>query len=291
MRRHGTPQPFEDKVAIFTVSKTPGRMFTTVATLLDRLDSEDIMTSGVIAWGSPVPWFGNVATSRVATVGLNPSNREFVDQDGNELIGQARRFQTLRSLSIPSWADADSTHLQRVIESCLNYFNGNPYDLWFKKLDQIVAGASASYYSVENSACHLDLIPYATDMKWTALKVNQRDNLLRASGNFLGRLLGESVIDILILNGQTVVNEFQTTAGVLLDRQEMPEWSLPRASGQNVSGYAYSGSVYMIAGVPLERELRILGYNHNIQSSFGVTKVVIEEIRDWVTRSSRGNCQ
>ena len=73
-------------------------MYSALTTLLDRLDSADTQRAAVIRWGSPVPSFGDLTKSDVATLGLNPSNKEFVDNSGNELSGSERRFHTLKSL-------------------------------------------------------------------------------------------------------------------------------------------------------------------------------------------------
>ena len=46
----------------------------------------------------PVLFFGDIFTARVATVGLNPSDQEYLDSHGTELDGVKRRFETLASL-------------------------------------------------------------------------------------------------------------------------------------------------------------------------------------------------
>ena len=63
----------------------------------------------------------------------------------------------------------------------------------------------------------------------------------------------------------------------------MPAWSLPRHSTQGVIGIAYQGVTDNLSGVQLGRDLLILGFNHNLQSSFGVTTKVLQEIRKWVS--------
>ena len=95
-------------------------------------------------------------------------------KDGAELTGERRRFHTLGSLGLWSWADVDVRHLRLILDSCSAYFSGNPYDVWFRKLDQVVCGAGASFYGGMDGACHLDLIPYATARKWTELSSRQR---------------------------------------------------------------------------------------------------------------------
>lgn len=267
------------------LTTAPYRLHAALTTLIDRLDDSIAATMDVIRWGCPVLSFGDLSTSRVATMGLNPSNREFVDESGNELEGAARRFHTLNSLGLSSWADADARHLKLILQSCSEYFLGNPYDTWFKKLDHVVQGAEASFYDPVRTACHLDLIPYATSRKWTELTTTQRSALLEVAADTLGLLLRDSPVRVLILNGQSVVDEFQEIAAISLDKQLMSEWTLPRSIGRDVSGYAYTGRVTTMSGIALAHEVLVLGYNHNLQSSFGVTNDAIKAIRDWISRA------
>lgn len=263
-------------------------MYMNLATLVDRLGSPVVSGTDVNIWGCPVPSFGDPSSSLVATVGLNPSNREFVDEDGIELQEEARRFHTLSSLGISSWADADVRHLRLIREACFVYFDRNPYDRWFNILEEVIAGAGASYYNPSPRACHLDLIPYATVRTWAQISAYQRSLLLTIVGDTFGLLLRDSSVKVLILNGQSVVERFQEGAGLKLESQEMPDWNLQRRSRQDVTGISYTGVVETIMGVGLEREILVLGFNHNLQSSFGVTTTVIQAIRDWVSKVTRG---
>lgn len=256
-------------------------LFPMLVTLIERIADTAARDADVIPWGSPVPAFGDPTVARVATLGLNPSNREFVDGDGAELAGDSRRFHTLTSLGLSGWDDADADHLDRILLSCYDYFAGNPYDRWFRKLDTVVSATGASFYNPQSPACHLDLIPYATARKWTELRPRQRLGLLHLAGDTLGRLLRDSAVGVLILNGQSVVTHFQEATGIALQRREMPSWALPRQSGA-VAGYAYRGCVDSVSGYALPRELLVLGFNHNLQSSYGVTSNVIKAIRHWV---------
>jgi hypothetical protein len=264
------------------------QMHTTLTTLIDRLDSPGIAGTQVIRWGCPVPSFGDLANSRVATLGLNPSNREFMDESGNELDGHLRRFHTLNSLGLRSWEEVDARHLSLILESCRSYFLRNPYDTWFKRLDQVVSAANASFYDAARAACHLDLIPYATSRKWTELTPRQRSSLMQVTADTLGLLLRDSPVRILLLNGQSVVSKFQEIAGIRLEREEMAGWTLPREQKPEVAGFSYRGRVEAISGINLGHEVLVLGYNHNLQSSFGVTKSVIQAIRDWISKALYG---
>ena len=241
----------------------------------------------MIPWSSPVPAFGSPAHSRVATLGLNPSSREFVDEKGNELDGPLRRFHTLRSLGLSRWADADADDLRQMERACCDYFEGHPYDAWFRRLDGIVSGTCFSYYSNQHPACHLDLVPFATRQKWGNLDLRARRRLLALAADSLAELLRESAVQTLILNGESVVRLFQDAAEVKLDRRMKAAWSLPRKNGRDIAGYSYAGVVTEFHGVPLDRQLLILGYNHNIQSSFGVTTKVVRAIRQWIARRTQ----
>jgi len=251
-----------------------------VLDLLGRINE----SNEIINWSSPVISFGDLLNSKVATLGLNPSNREFVDSNGMELEGGDRRFHTLKSLGISKWSDVSESHLMLIRESCQKYFDINPYDKWFKSLDFLLSGTNASFYSDVNNACHLDLIPFATEKKWSQLKNEQKSELLELSGDILGRLLKESNIQILILNGVTVVDVLQSISDAKFEKNEINSWNLPRKSGIDVKGVSYRGIMSNVSGVELTKEINVFGFNHNIQSSFGVTNEVKLSIQSWIKK-------
>lgn len=249
-------------------------------TLIERLDSNKLADTCVGRCWAPVPYFGDLSNSRVATVGINPSDKEFVNDSGNEIVGHKRRFHTLKSLGISCWSEADNCHIQQILESCTKYFEcgRNPYDEWFKPLDKIIAGTGASYYC--SNACHLDLVPFATACKWRDLNKPQKSKLLCMNRDAIGQLLSVSPIEILILNGSEVVNGFQRAASIRLDRSRMDDWTLPWKNGPR-SGFAYRGVASCLPSIALNRRVLILGYNHNIKGTPGVLDVA-DSIKDWV---------
>ncbi len=257
-------------------------MLSALARMVDYLDSPVLKDVEVLHWGSPIPSFGDVTAARVATLGLNPSWREFLDKTGNELEGANRRFHTLNSLGLHNWAEADSSHLRVILQSCRAYFRANPYDTWFRVLENVIVGTEASYYGDQADACHLDLIPFATAKRWNDLAAWQKTRLLELSADFLLQLLRDSTIRLLILNGRAVVSQFAAVAGVELSVRRMDDWTLPRRARLGVAGAAYTGRITSFAGTPLNAELLVVGFNHNLQSSYGVTRRVIRSISDWV---------
>lgn len=253
-----------------------------VEELIERLSNPRLKELDVITWGSPVPTFGNLKQAKIATLGLNPSNKEFVDNEGKELIGEERRFHTLKSLSLKSWEEALPSDIASIIQLCNEYFYRNPYDNWFKRLDFLISGTSMSYYFPSSSACHLDLIPFATSTKWGDLANWQKSELLEQYGDTLGELLRQSSIKVLILNGKSVLENFQKVSNIKYDVTEMAEWTLPRRGCEGVTGLAYEGTCTSIGGVPLNDAILVLGFNHNIQSSYGITSKVQQAIRKWI---------
>lgn len=258
-------------------------MHETLSKLISLMNSRELISSEIIEWGSPIPVFGEVKKSVIATLGLNPSNREFMTPDGTELTGKLRRFHSLSSLEIERWTDITDLHLEKIWKKCTGYFQENPYDGWFKSLDILISGTNSSYYSSLFPACHLDLVPYATHRKWANLSAGQKSTLLQVSGNALGEILRDSPIKAIVLNGRTVIETLTRISDVAFEVTTIPQWSLPRSNGKMVAGVAYRGSINNISGIELGRSIEVLGFNHNIQSSFGVTTQVRKSIQEWIT--------
>ena len=263
-------------------------LYSVVTSLLDQLAEGTVLENEVIPWSCPVPLFGDLSSALLATIGINPSNREFVDAGGEELTGQWQRFHTLNSLGLKSWEEADTRHLEDVLETYLHYFVWNPYHIWFDRLEHVLNGANLSYYDAQNAACHIDLVPYATYRKWGELTGRQRTILLEAAGDALGTILRDSPLKTLVLNGRSVVETFASISNWSIEAREMPDWSLPRSSSKSVPGIAYTGFTDSVSGVGLSRPIRVLGFNHNLQGSFGITTEVVSSIRSWVGQNAGG---
>lgn len=221
----------------------------------------------------------------MATLGLNPSNKEFVDGKGNELAGPKCRFPTRHSLGIADWSAVGPVHLEMIWRSCRDYFlpSGQPYNRWFKPLERVLGDTGASYYERQRDACHLDLVPYATECKWSELNKSNRNSLLSSGSTTLGELLRDSSIKLLVLNGRSVVQQFQSLPGVDLQPKHMGDWTLRRGSGPGVEGIAYSGVVNRLSEILLNRDLAVIGFNHNIQAMRGINVTDVRaSIRTWL---------
>lgn len=69
----------------------------------------------------PVLFFGDLPGARIATVGLKPSRREYLDPSGRELTGALRRFETLESVGAPRREDLTDDQVDQAIRTMRAY--------------------------------------------------------------------------------------------------------------------------------------------------------------------------
>ncbi len=216
-------------------------------------------------------------------IGINPSNREFTGTDGSELTGPDRRLPTLSSLGLQSWSQADHDVRHAIADACCEYFDRNPYRGWFGVLQQVIEPTGTSYYPPGTGACHLDLIPWATSRKWGTLPPAARARLLSGTAQTIAAVIARAPLAMLVLNGREIVRQFKVITGQPLVSSPVTGWDLARRDGPPVAGVSYTGTITRVAGIPLGREILIAGYNHNLQSSFGVSAAVRASISTWIT--------
>lgn len=212
--------------------------------------------SHVVAGSTPVVSFGNAGTAKVATLGLNPSRVEFLDRSGRELEVSCRRLATHRSLGTCNLFDAPQDVVAGVLEDCNRYFQRNPYRQWFDQLESVLIACGASYY--DGSACHLDLVQWATDPTWGRLRpAKLRKRLLDADGPFSIEQLSNERINVLLVNGMGVVRQIRRLTGADFEECEP------------IVGLGFQRT-RLFAGAIFGR-VRVVGWSTNLQSSFGVT--------------------
>jgi len=255
-------------------------IFTSLLLELEQLNASKDDCS-IIYWASPVPYFGKLLESKVATLGINPSNIEFVSFEQKPLPESEERLRTLSSLNILGWEESTHKHLGEIIRGCDEYFETNPYMRWFSPLDQIIGEAGYSYQAGHKWASHLDMVPFATSEKWSELNRQSKSRLLTNSQMHLARMINASQIEVLICNGKSVIGEVEEISQILFTKEPQPAWNLPRKK-RDVAGFSYEAKISSLGEHILDREVHVIGYNHNIQSSFGVTKAVKERIAAWV---------
>ena len=218
--------------------------------------------SRVIPGTTPVVAFGDVSQARVATLGINPSRVEFLDRQGNELIAFDRRLATHRSLGVSDLGKAPAAAIHQVLADCNGYFQRNPYRRWFDQLEPVLKACGASYY--DETACHLDLVQWATDPAWSNLPIEVQRRLLRDDAPFLLEQLTNENIEILLLNGQMVVSTTSKEMNTTLDEFGLAHQDTP-----------------LFAGMVWDR-IKIVGWSKNLQSSWGVTRKLKKAIAERV---------
>jgi len=240
-----------------------------------RIRRETPPGTPVLQGSTPIPSFGDLRTAKIATIGWNPSKREFVDTEGRELQGDQRRLETLRSLGVPSLSNASPESVFRVFASCNAYFTRSPY-WWFKKLDAVLRPLGATYYGDDNgkleSACHLDIVQNATDPAWGNLNTSIRGTLIDLDIPFLREQLASSDLRIVLLNGMGIIRAFEElVAGSPLTELESLRFGRIRLfKGNSIRGF-----------VPI-------GWNINLQTTYGVSCAELERLGSTVARAIDG---
>jgi hypothetical protein len=219
---------------------------------------------------TPVICFGNLMNSRIATLGLNPSDKEFVDDDKNFLSGRYLRFQNCFTLMQNDLTKLNSNQTELVLQYCLEYFNNfNPYREWFDYLERhVLSKLDISYYN--GTCCHLDLVQWATSNKWRdVLPVNQ-SILLNSDYSFFLHQLDNQDIVVLLVNGNGV---FRT----LMEKGEISdEVNMIIECGNET---CQMHKLLLNTG---KKKIRCIAWSKNLQSTFGLTNNMRNEIGNWI---------
>jgi hypothetical protein len=159
---------------------------------------------------TPVVAFGNPMTATVATIGINPSSREFLDAKGQLLSEENRRLADFQSLGIKSHKDINESVAKRVLEESNSYFRRHESVYkWFEPLQTYVLDPAKASFR-ESTAAHLDLVQWSTAPVWGAIKdAKARDLLIQDDIRFLGEMLKAASYKVVFMNGSTVVKTLE----------------------------------------------------------------------------------
>jgi hypothetical protein len=175
--------------------------------------------AGVLPGSLPVVSFGDPSTAAVATVSLNPSSREFLTRAGEWLPDASRRLASLHSLGVKDPGELDAGQFRQVVAESYGYFRGgNWYRLWFGWLERLLAGSGAGSY-LDGSACHLDLVQWATAPAQAQLPAEAWQRLVEEDREFLRWQLAHANVSVVLVNGASVV-EGLAAAGLISDLTE-----------------------------------------------------------------------
>jgi len=219
----------------------------------------------IVPDSTPVVAFGDPSAAEVATLGINPSRVEFVEH-GSLLSGERRRLSTLESLGAKSLEKLSDAQVGTVVADCAAYFRRNPYRAWFDPLDAVLrAGTGTSYY--EGTACHLDLVQWATDPVWGRIPdIAVRQALLRDGVPHLRAQLATDNVRLVLLHGRQVASQ-------VADSGLAPLAEVERIEVGHVRCRLFTAEA---DGV------RWVGWSTNLQSSWGVSADFRAELARWV---------
>ena len=174
-----------------------------------RVLQKEIVGTPVVKNSTPVVSFGNPYKALVATVGINPSSKEFLDNKNNILPQDQKRLVDLDSLNKTNLNQLDEKDAERIIESCYNYFKTGNHYKWFDQMEEhVLEPTGYSYF--DDTACHLDLIQWATDPVWSGIKSKEVQNmLLEQDKEFFIHQINKYNFETVFLNGKTVVEQVE----------------------------------------------------------------------------------
>jgi hypothetical protein len=167
----------------------------------------------------PVLFFGDLFQAEVATVGLNPSDQEYLTKAGQMLAGPAQRFATLASLGAADRTSLTDAQCAEAIEWMRDYYDeGKPvYGSWFNALSRVVDGFGASFRN--RTAAHLDLLQESTRPVWSELAASERETLLAQDLPFLEWEIRAFPLKAVICTAKTVGVHVRQQLSVQVDEE------------------------------------------------------------------------
>ena len=217
---------------------------------------------------TPVVYFGQYISAKAATVGINPSDREFFEKDQTLFKHDSKRLTDAEKLGKSFCAGLSDHEIQKIISGCDNYYKSmNAYMTWFNPLQQVAQYSIKSSY-VDGSLCHIDLLPWATSTKWGKLQKTTKEELLEAGRPFFEGLVKNSGFQYLFLNGRSVIDAFCKTIEPLNE--------IDRVSFLSVEGNKTNRSYGLWKSNWNGKT--VVGWSVNLQSSHGVSKPMILDL-------------
>jgi hypothetical protein len=174
---------------------------------------------------------------------------------------------TLESIGADRLDQLTDAQVAEVMSDCATYFQRRPYDRWFGPLDRLLkVAADVSYY--DGSACHLDLVQWATQPIWGRITDPDVQTVLLEDGvPHLRAQLARENVRLALLNGRQVLD--QVSAVGLVELEEVGRLALG-----NRTCALYVGT---------QGGIRWVGWSTNLQSSFGVSAAFKQRLGAWVT--------
>jgi hypothetical protein len=216
--------------------------------------------------------FGDPSKAEIATLGINPSSKEFLRNSSQLYAGGKKRLVDFETLGLEFTASLSETHAEQILEGCLSYFSAdsNPYMAWFGQLENLILNPLGFSY-LNGSAVHLDLIQTATFPVWSNLTDSERKSLLDEDLEFLKFQLNAYPLKTILVNGRSAINQVNETG--LIELEQVDEIVID--SNDKVSKSAiFKGE--------LPNGSSVFGWTFNLQSMKATTEAKISATKQVV---------
>ena len=230
----------------------------------------------IVVGTTPVISFGDFTKAQVATIGINPSTKEFLrgGRSPKLIAAPGKRLEDFESLSITNHLELTEDKAAKVWRGCQDYFHKNPYH-WFNHFAPVLNAVEVSYES--GSATHLDLTQWATMPVWRSLELRIKSRLLEEDLDFFIWQNSQPNIKLRLINGRTVLDQVKELE--LFDLIEQEPIDIETTSGIN--------KCQMFQGTGTNGE-RVIAWSVNIQSMRGsnaLKQLAAEKIGRWVVNN------
>ena len=228
--------------------------------LKSRIKSPYPLPDQIVKGSTPVISFGDFWQAKIFTVGLNPSKWEFLNNKEELFSEREQKLWSYPTLCAKDYHELTDEQILSVYRGCCDYFDNFPNN-WFDKFSPILESINCSFK--QRTAAHIDLVQWATNDKWGKLDRADRKKLLDDGESFLKYQLSVSNVEILLLNGKSVIEAFAARFNIKYKYHWIE--GLGGDSARIVSGH-------------YGEKIKVIGWSTNLQSSFGVSDAHIDDI-------------
>lgn len=237
--------------------------------IVDRIRRPAPEGCAVLPGSLPVVAFGDALHATTATVSLNPSWIEFQTKRGEWLLGHRRRLASLLSVGVHDPRELDDAAVSQVLGESDRYFQGpNWYRAWFHWLEGLLSASGAGSY-LEGSACHLDLVQWATKPAQRNLPASTWNYLVEQDRAFLHWQLTANRVKRVLINGAACVR-WMRSAGLVT------RWEESLLSFRTGAGARAQLKVFLAE----EADVLFVGWNRPLAGA--VPAAGREALRSWV---------
>jgi hypothetical protein len=216
--------------------------------------------------------FGDPRKAEIATLGINPSSKEFLQNSRQLYASGKKRLVDFETLGLDFNSEVTESHAERILEGCLSYFSAdsNPYMAWFGQLENLILNPLGLSY-LNSSAVHLDLVQTATFPVWSNLTDSERKSLLDEDLEFLKFQLNAYPVKTILVNGRSAVNQVNETG--LVELEQVDEIIID-SNGKVTKSAFYKGE--------LPNGSSVFGWTFNLQSMKTTTAAKISATKQVV---------